>query len=518
MKEHRVLIEDDGNKFKNVPDDLLGIELGDRLLVTKYPKTHKYTKNQMFCKGLRIEADEYLRDAMANGESIMFCIEGETFPETHRKMFIDNGYTGDFKETMEIEIYCDMLTFFDKEPAKPQKETVEKKNYSIVQKTVDESIIHEMISLIDKDRIRKTMNVAIGSGGKTVDSVVDQFIDDWAHAKYDFYIAFGHKLSVSSPIEFNIDENEMSPMVYEMYAKYPMYAATIDKIVENGSMKAFVDNKAPDCDFFRKYMGGIYKPGMKISKFFSQCFKNDTFDIDFSKVMQDRRVRGNVVVSIDPYDFITAATNMHGWTSCVAIFKPSHAAGSFTWVTDPNALIAYRDNGKTYTYDHIVARDVGGGRTNFEFGKNSFEGNSKSWRQIINVDKENCAFLFGREYPQNKDIAVVSDKAREVVEETIGKYLGISDWDNYGDLRDIASKNYFSSHPLYKDVTNHHYSDIANWEGLKSGGYPTLKKALISPHNTDMSKVTIKAGGKMRCFICGELLDSDRTSCTCRNH
>lgn len=512
MIEHVVKIESQEDKFTNVPANLLGIQNGDRLIISEYPRVRKYKDEQKYVKGIMFEADDYFRMCMANNEPAIIQID-EDFPEKYHDLLKKNGFKGKFSDGLEAEIFPDMVTFVDKQPASRSEEKTFK-NYSLKVDKVDEGIIQEMISKVDKIRFRKLMSISMGRGCTASEEVMEKFLDMWAHAKYHFYLAFGRNFTISTPIEYKMDEMEMRPMVYGMYSKWPMYAATIDRIVEAGGISAFIENKCPKESFFAKYMNDFYKPGMKISKFFSQCFKNDAFDIDFSKVLQDRMIKGNVVISIDPYDFATSATNMHGWTSCQKIFG-NMAGGSFTWITDPNALIAYRDNGKIYHYDHIIAKGVGGDRDEYSFGKNEFDGNSKSWRQIINADINNCAFLFGREYPQNKDVAVVFDAARQLLENVIGEYIGINEWDNYGDLKNIAKENYFGNHPVYKDVSNHHYSDIANWESLKRGGYPTIKKALIAPSGTDMSKVTITAGGKMICFNCGREIDNGSHSTTC---
>lgn len=500
MNEHKVTLKNDED-FRNVPENLKGIAMEDALVVTNFPNCRKYTKLQKAAKGIVIRATPYISMCLEYGDPIEFILD-ETFPEKYRQQLIDSGEKFDFDGQTSISIYPDMLTFRDKKSA----DTDEKrpaKNYSL-EVAEDDSIIKEMISKVDIDRFKKLMSISTGHNCTINDDVAMTFLNMWAKAKIHFYIAFGREFTISKPIEYKMDENEMRPLIYDLYTKYPQYAATIDRVLESGKVQNFIDNSCPRCDFFAKY-APFYKQGMKISKFFSQLFKDEKFNIDFSKVMQDRIIKGFVRISIDPYDFATSGTNMHGWSTCQKIYGDM-AGGAFTYITDPNALIAYRDNGKDYTYDRIYARGVGMGRDEYNFGKNKFVGNSKSWRELIHADFKNCAFLFSREYPQNKDIAVVFDAARELLENVIGNHIGITDWDNYGDLKKIDSTNYFGTHPVYKDAYHHHYSDVGNWEALK-GQYPTIKKALIAPSGTDMSKVQITAGGPMICFKCGRKLD-----------
>lgn len=501
MNEHKVAIKNDEVSFKNVPANLEGIELGDKIVVTEYPACREYNDAQKAAKGIVIEANEYFAICCESNDPVYFYL-GDGFPEKWKKHMLENGYKGGFNDEV-IEIYPDMFTFVHKkEKATASKPTYH--NYSLEVKA-DDDIIKEMIEKVDFDRFKKLMAISIGKNATVTDEVAMKFLNMWAKAKAHFYIAFGRQLTISKPIEYKMDENEMAPLVYEMYKKWPKYAATIDKIMESGGTQSFIDNNCPRCDFFEKYTT-FYKRGMKISKFFSQLFKDEQFDIDFSKVMQDRIIKGFIRISIDPYDFATSGTNMHGWSTCQKIYGDM-AGGAFTYITDPNALIAYRDNGKEYTYDKLYSRGVGGDHEQYDFGRNKFVGNSKSWRELIHADFKNCAFLFSREYPQNKTIEVVFDATRELLEEVIGKYAGISDWDNYGDLREIATRNYFGPHPVYKDVTKHHYSDVGNWEGLTR--QYKIKKALIAPTGTDMSKVQITAGGDLICFKCGKKLGKE---------
>lgn len=501
MAEIKKVVETKENAFdvRKYPH-LRGIVEGDILEIKNYDPKVKYPEELRWVKGFCTRADELFRWRMNDGGTIEIGLD-EDLPAHRMKSARENGYTGDFAKPVSVFVPIELFGFRDKEPESEDADKPKLKNYSIHHAKQDKAIINEMISKIDRDRFRKLCSIAMGNGRQPTDEGMDIVLRKWAEAKYDYYVAFGHKLVISTPIEYSMDENEMRPLVFDLYKTWPQYAASVDKVVESGGIESFTKNEMPRCDFFKEYAGGIYKKGMKISKFFAQLFKNEKFDIDFSKVMQNRMIKGSVCISIDPYDFFTSATNMHGWTSCQRL-DCSMSYGAIQWAFDPNALIAYRDNGKTYTYDRVIA-NFNRERVTSTFGKNAFQGNSKSWRQIINGDRKNCAFLFGREYPQHKDIEVVSEKARELLENTIGSYIGVTDWDNYGDLKNINREKYFGAKPVYADATKNFYSDIGNWESLVRD-YPEIKKALIAPHDTDMSKVQVTAGGKLYCLRCGK--------------
>ena len=518
--EHSVVVGEKGEKFTNVPPALEGIEYGDYIVISQFPDVRKYTEEQRWLKDIRFRAKDMFRVGLANNKEIPIMISPD-IPETHKKILRENGYTGDFS-TKLINFYADQCTFYDKKPGQKKEEA--KKVYSIHHDRQDRKIIDEMIAKVDRERFIKLCKISLGRGQNPSEKVVNRYLEEWAKAKYDYYVAFGNNLVISTPLNFKMDDTEISSMVYELYKKYPRYAATLEKIVEDGGgMKPFIENEMPRSSFFSKYCDKrTYQPGMKVSKFLMDLYAtprakedelsiSEQFDRDMSIVMQNRIIKGFIRISIDPYDFLTSGTNMHGWSTCQKIWG-SMAGGVFTWLTDPNSLVAYRDNGKDYVYDKIYAKGVDG-REEFDFRQNSFVGNSKSWRQIINGDVNTCAFLFGREYPQNKEITAATDTARELLEKVIGEYLGIQDWDNFGDLKNIHRTTYFGDAPCYKDVTNHHYSDIENFESLRNRYH--LKKTLIAPSGSDTSKICITAGGNTYCLKCGKKLSNTSSYVVC---
>lgn len=494
--------------FENVPDHLKGIKIGDRLVITKIREgMPDYAK---YLLGMRIIVNEVTRYNMANTDYIMYFIKevlDDSAPSA-RERIIKNGYKGDFSE-MSIAIYPDMVEFLEKKEKKDDEKKEEKRVVSLCTDSRDPEIIKEMISKVDRERLEKMIRIATQKRDLSSETV-DWFLNEWAKNKYEFYLAFGKNLSISSPIEFKMDENEMHGLVTALYMEWPKYAATLDRIASHG-MESFLENRMPSDSFFAKYMPDVYVRGSKVSKFLSRICKDEEFDIAISKVMQNRMVKGNVTVSIDPYDYLTSATSMHGWTSCHSL-QGGYRAGCFTFVTDPGTLVAFRDNGKMYHYSNVIAeRD--GNVNGIDFGKNAFVGNSKSWRQYIHVDKKTCACLFSREYPQNKTVDGVIDKVRELIEGAISGYLGIDNvWDNYGDIKKLGKTKYEGS-VLYREETTHHYSDILNWDSLL--GRYKIRKTLVAPANTDVSKILISVGGQLRCFSCGRELSPNSHYVTC---
>lgn len=486
----------EANSLVNVPENLPGLMRGDELVITNFPDCREYPDYAKYMKGMILTVDTPIIFALYTNADYLTYISGVSIKKSQTAMdrMRKLGYKGDFDE-IEIKIFADMVEFLNKDKVEKK---VEYKSYSIAipDNKKDESVIEEMISKVDIDRLVKMISISLERGKRPKQEHVDWFLRQWALNKYEFYLAFGHKLSISTPISFQMDDNEMSSGVYGMYHTFPKYAATLDVITRKGGIKAYVNNKMPsDISLFKTYCSEVYTGGMKVSKFLSQLFQDGAFDLEFSKLLQDREVKGNINISIDPYDFLTCSQNMHGWKSCFAL-RGQYRAGPYSYCIDGSSLVVFRDNGKAYNYSVSMAE----GEVD-DFGKNAFSGNSKSWRQFCHFDKKTCAAIFSREYPSDKKIDGVREVARTLLESTISKYLGIPDeWDNYGDQKDLANKAYFGA-VIYHDEGQHHYSDIAHWPSLMQRYQ--IQKTLIAPSGIDMSKVDIRAGHKLRCFVCG---------------
>ena len=111
--EHSVVVDEKKEKFTNVPPALEGIEFGDYIVISQFPDTHKYTKEQLWLKDIRFRAKELFRVCLANGDPIPIAIRPD-IPETHKKILRENGYTGDFsyQSILSMQISVRFMTRF----------------------------------------------------------------------------------------------------------------------------------------------------------------------------------------------------------------------------------------------------------------------------------------------------------------------------------------------------------------------------------------------------------------------
>lgn len=277
----------------------------------------------------------------------------------------------------------------------------------------EEDLIDEMISKVDMKRIMNLVNANIDQHEQikeraTIDNI-KIWLRDWAKSKYKFYVLFDNELYIKTTVEYEKQELDLQRQLVELYHMYPKYALTLNTFATDD----YLNNKISDRDYssLREYCD--IKKGMKLSKFLSSLFQDEKFDIDLSKILQDKSIKQSLYISIDPYDYLTSAITKSGWRSCHHFVTGEHAAGCASYMFDESTLVAYMCHDKEYEY---------------VIGKRKFSGNSKNWRQLIFVNTQENRCIFSREYPQHYSNAFVAEKTRQLLEENICRFCDIDDY------------------------------------------------------------------------------------------
>lgn len=251
--------------------------------------------------------------------------------------------------------------------------------YSFVQNEKKKEIIDEMISKVDKNLMSVMCQVASGKEGnfQIGEGVIDKYLQTWAQAKYDIYILFGRQLKIGKEVDLAADERETKPIIDSVKNKFPIYAPVISRF----NYDDIIMNKCPKNELFENACKGVYSPGMKLSKFFSKFFMDNQFDIEYSKILQNKKNKGFVGISIDPLDFLTMSTNKNSWASCYSLESWYYTTAPFSLMTDNNCAIAFQDNRSIYEYN---------------LKKYNFQYYSKRSRSVVSINPSNCQIGFFR--------------------------------------------------------------------------------------------------------------------------
>lgn len=348
-----------------------------------------------------------------------------------------------------------------------------------IKKTIakkDEKILKQMIDSVSP-QFNQLLEVAC-KGQKVSEEAKNYYLENWAKSKYEFYLMFGKKLSIEQDIKIAMKPSDMNEKRIDLAKKFTLYAMYIMQF----SAEEFIDNIAkPNADL-EKYEPKFFKAGMKISKFFSQRFENNEFDIELSKILQNRFMVGKIVMSINPCDYITMSVNNHNWHSCQQI-GGQYGTAAFSLMLDDSTIISYKTTPKEYEYDLSGVK---------------FTWNSKQIRRLVFFDKETCKIGFSRLYPtsgnENKVVDEFKSLSRELLETAVSKYLEIpNNWD---------------------------YCNREGWaQQLSVGGlhYTDGIKELVLPANSENKNIIgFKNGVKsIKCLCCNRTLTEARSYLTC---
>ena len=359
---------------------------------------------------------------------------------------------------------------------------VEKPIYSVKSKTThNEEIIEEMKSKVDKVRLRKLLSIGASTRYRKYfvsEDKVEEYLDIWAHAKYDMYIMFGRELKIETQYSKEMDSRDMSAFVTELCYKFPKYAHWLNHFDTN----EYINNRiAYIGSSVEKYVS-FAKVGMKISTFFNKLFEDEQFNIELSKAMQNKMIQGFLCVSIDPYDYLTMSVNKHDWRSCHRINGGEYATGCFSYLLDSTTMIAYKHNGRDYEY---------------QIYGYAFEGNSKTFRQCVYFDTSSCNIIFGRNYPNSDDYS--RRRIFQLLQKQICKHLQIPENTEW-----ILDNEYEGSYQDYSDL---HYSDVqAEFDY-------TFSRIAHSRSNVAHFRV----GSDAPCLLCDNTVEYDSCQCLCRD-
>lgn len=466
------------------------IQIGDKLVLRDISTLEELEKHDAIPAHWFIELHTYLTENVKE-----ITVDEEIYKAIYQNESVILSILFDAQEDLYWHISLPMLQFSGEKSSVKTEKKEEKPTYSIKVEEKNPTIIEEMIKKVDKKRLKVLLSISASLGEKmrhvVTNEVVDQYLKLWAEAKYEFYLLMGRQLTMSQDIEVEVTTDEIKLQKKDLMTKFPKYAIYID----NMPWSYFKTNEMTGdylpscCSYGDKYYTG---KGMKLSKFFSQFFQDNDFDIEFSKVLQDKKISSTIHISIDPYDYLTSSINQHGWKSCHRITDGEWGTGSVSYMLDSTTLVSYRAKSESM-FD-------------YNFWGFKFKGNSKQFRQLIYFDKSSCNILFGRQYPNgNKEVA---KHIRYLLEDTVASYLGVSnEWKVY-------NENYDGE---YKDLVKMHYSDIENGFAFKFARLSNSKEGVANwlvgseiPCLCGCGKMIEERGERAVCLSCqSELGDAD---------
>ena len=220
----------------------------------------------------------------------------------------------------------------------------------------------------------------------------------WERNKSHIFKLFGNKIKVTQELG---EQNMCTPSMVkhirnEFLDKHgDKFNVLIKILIDMLSCKEILENRLQQdiCILDVKL-----KKGWRITRCFSEL-EADKKELQkqqdlYSIFLQSLKVKGRLVLSIDPLDFITMSVSKSGWSSC---HHPNncYGTGGLAYMNDNASIIAYVETDEpivTYVIDTETKE------------KTTIKMPNKIWRQIVTISKDHNYALQLKQYPNNNRV------------------------------------------------------------------------------------------------------------------
>ena len=354
---------------------------------------------------------------------------------------------------------------------------------------------------------------------------IDSWLQYWSANKIKMYKLLGNQFIYRIPFEYHKSEEELNQQIHDLIynedfpnafkkwldkneriltADVIMYMANclsryaLMQDRNDGSLKFKLEDEKKTLQF----QNGI-KPIRALGRFLTYCKNLDgvtelsnlfeKFRLTHSVVFNDKVVKGHMVISIHPLDFMTMSDNNSKWESCMSWKSDGcYHVGTVEMMNSNNVLCCYLENSAPYYFSEDNA------------GNENYKWCNKKWRQLVYFTKD--IIVCGKSYPYAND--EISKSLIKIIRDLARKNLG---WtysfgpELYQDMKWINgsySMNRAKRYISYKNMRKHNilfdtkgmYNDMLN----DSYTHYWCVRNKVN-HNKIISYI-----GKAPCLCCGE--------------
>ena len=239
-------------------------------------------------------------------------------------------------------------------------------------------------------------------------------------------------------------------------------------------------------DYFKnseEYAGGML-----------QSLDFEAYRIKHSRIFNDRKIRGNLVFSIHPLDFMTMSDNASDWKSCMSWRDEGcYHIGTVEMMNSNNVICCYIESAEPFYFNKHT-----------EPKSEEYKWANKKWRQLIYVTKD--IIVSGKPYPFKSE--ETTKKIIEIARELANKNLNwrysfgpelykdmkhVQDGHTMNKIRDYIASGETTKHNIIFD-TKGMYNDMLNDQNT----------AYWCVRNKVKRNKIISYSGKAPCLCCGK--------------
>lgn len=284
-----------------------------------------------------------------------------------------------------------------------------------------------------KNRLEKFFNYYAESTNKVKNrelNGLDLFVKEYKNRNEKLYNLLGQRRIYKFPVEVKLDTEDIESMInvdkkfnnycFDIWHKlnaffksHREYSRDEEDVIINffGMEKYYATNVYSGPEF--TFEGVTIRTGCKMLKHCQIILKKIKYDKDkiddfinyVSTFRNQSKLAGNLCISIDPIDFLTASTNKCGWTSCYDLFHPEsigyNAAANIEYLFNENCVIAYLESKKP-----MMIGDL--------------ECSNKKWREYFYIEDNVITNIKGYPYKNDNLTLLVLNKLKELAETNWG--------------------------------------------------------------------------------------------------
>ena len=322
----------------------------------------------------------------------------------------------------------------------------------------------------------------------------------WDEAKGEYlFKMMGEKLIISKHIEYSKAKEDLHSEMNELCNRWEpcqFIEEFVDKVLSDPQVQqgkhpkngyrlewfveylinsdGLVNNEYKDESFFltSPKTGKKFEitHGCKIMKMLGKIAKEfdlkgfEEFRIAHSRILNQKKISGNLCISIHPNDFATMSDNSYGWDSCMTWEgNGGYSQGTVEMMNSPMVVVAY----------------VAGDKDVFNLGGSDW--NSKKWRELFivhpDVITEICAYPYANESITTQVLEIL----RSLVVENLGweqyRHSEMTQWDSEHVINPYDNQEnrlVFYSHAMYNDFRFIHKCFLPHAESKWTSGYGSI--------------------------------------------
>ena len=358
---------------------------------------------------------------------------------------------------------------------------------------------------------------------------LDYFLRFWNEKKINLYKMLGEQFIYSKEVEFNISLEELSNTIEEnLYTHDFIKALNIahyeDRAISLGFFnivypKALAENRIKEkvsLTFYKTNTILTFQAGTKAIKALGKIAKElnieelfEDFRLKHSLLLNQKKVKGNLCLSIHPLDFFTMSDNNYGWTTCMGFTDEygSYRRGVVEMLNSTYVLVAYLK-----------------GQEDTELG--GIKWNNKKWRQLFIVHPKIICGI--KSYPYKNDH--LTQECLDIIAELLQNTFGYEYEKNFskigGSLKPYYTDNFgeefkieIETDTMYNDLNfneclcrikkDYNSNEEGDIDFNFSGEEVCVECGQINrEYESESSLICVECSG-LGCSICGDYTSSD---------